>query len=36
MTLFALSAPEEKVFAEVIEKFYGGEWCAKTERTVQG
>ena len=35
MTLFALAAPEEKAFSEVIEKFYSGERCAKTERMVQ-
>jgi uncharacterized protein (DUF1810 family) len=35
MTLFALAAPGEKVFSEVIEKFYGGKLCAKTERMVQ-
>jgi uncharacterized protein (DUF1810 family) len=36
MTLFALAAPAEKVFAEVLDKFYGGGRCAKTERMAQG
>jgi uncharacterized protein (DUF1810 family) len=30
MTLFALAAPEEIVFQEVLETFFGGERCEKT------
>jgi uncharacterized protein (DUF1810 family) len=30
MTLFVLAAPEEKLFADVLEKYYHGERCART------
>jgi uncharacterized protein (DUF1810 family) len=31
MTLFALAAPEEKLFTDVLGKYYGGERCSRTE-----
>jgi uncharacterized protein (DUF1810 family) len=31
MTLFALAAPEEKLFADVLGKYYDGKRCSKTE-----
>jgi uncharacterized protein (DUF1810 family) len=33
MTLFAMAAPDEKVFADVLNKYYGGDRCAKTKST---
>ncbi|MDR2670247.1 MAG: DUF1810 domain-containing protein [Oscillospiraceae bacterium] len=35
MTLFALAAPEEKVFADVLDKYYGGAQCARTVAMIQ-
>jgi uncharacterized protein (DUF1810 family) len=36
MTLFALAAPEEKLFADVLEKYYHGERCVRTLSMMQG
>jgi uncharacterized protein (DUF1810 family) len=35
MTLFALAAPAETLFADVLDKYYGGERCAKTAAMAQ-
>jgi uncharacterized protein (DUF1810 family) len=34
MTLFARAAPEESIFSEVLERFYGGEADPETERRI--
>jgi uncharacterized protein (DUF1810 family) len=35
MTLFALAAPDDKLFADVLDKYYGGERCARTVAMAQ-
>ncbi len=34
MTLFAAAAPEERLFTAVLDRFYGGEADAETERRI--
>jgi uncharacterized protein (DUF1810 family) len=36
MTLFSLAAPEEKLFSQVLDKFYAGARCEKTEAMLRG